>query len=307
MTSAPQRPFDQDVIQPFQIDATALRGRLVRLGPALDEILGRHDYPLSVAHLLGETLTLAVALAAALKYEGIFTLQIKGDGPVSLIVADVTSAGDLRAYGQFDTARVAKQTAAGWTGVALLGKGHLAFTVDQGEHSERYQGIVALLGRSLVECVQHYFRQSEQLQTTLRLAVDRSDSGWHSGAIMLQRMPGPVVGAGDITDEAQDADGWTRAKALLQSCSDAELRDSALPARDLLFRLFHEDGVRVFGPQPVRFGCRCSRERVVTVLQSLPADDIDHMRVDGVISATCEFCNATYTFDEDQIATLRAR
>src|SRR5215475_1943589 len=167
----PQIP--DDLVQPFQIEPFALRGRLVRLGPALDSILTRHAYPAPVATMLGEAITLALALAGALKYEGVFTLQTKGDGPIKLMVADVTTAGAIRGYAQFDAARLEAETAATGSVPRLLGAGYLALTVDQGEHTERYQGIVELQGSTLAECVHHYFRQSEQVEAGLKVAVAR--------------------------------------------------------------------------------------------------------------------------------------
>src|SRR5947209_13036623 len=178
-----------DLVQPFQIEATSLRGRLVRLGAVVDTILTRHAYPEPVATLLGEAIVVAVILAGALKYEGVFTLQTKGDGPVRLLVADVTSAGAVRGYAQYDAALLAK--AAGGKATAsvprLLGAGHIAFTVDQGEHTERYQGIVELQGATLAECAHHYFRQSEQLQAGIKTAIGReaTSGAWRAGGIVL--------------------------------------------------------------------------------------------------------------------------
>lgn len=296
-----ERPLDDDVIQTFQLDTSHLRGRFVRLGGVLDEILSRHAYPEPVAGLLGQTITLAVALAGMLKYDGIFTLQAKGDGPVGMIVADVTSAGDLRGYAHFDEDRVAGLAPGASTIPELLGGGYLAFTVDQGENTERYQGIVELAGSTLTESVNHYFRQSEQIETGMTVTVARKDDGWRSGALLLQRMPeegGTPVRASD------DEDDWRRAMVLMSSVTDAELTDPDLPANDLLFRLFHEEGVRVWPPVPVRAGCRCSRERVSTVLRSLPRSEIEELKVDGEVRVTCQFCSNTYGFDEDELARV---
>jgi len=288
-----------DIVQPFQIDASHLRGRLVRVGPVLDEILSKHAYPEPVAKLLGETITLAITLAGALKYEGIFTLQTKGDGPISLMVADVTSTGDVRGYAQFDAERLAGSEIDGAAPVpALLGNGYLAFTVDQGEHTERYQGIVELSGDTLADGVQHYFRQSEQLDTGIKVAVAFTDVGWRGGALMLQRLPEDQV---QQTLGSNVADDWRRAMVLMGTCSDKEMLDPNLPANDLLFRLFHEDGVRVWAPSDLFASCRCSRERVATVLASLPRDEIAELKVNGNVEVTCEFCNSTYTFDDAQL------
>jgi molecular chaperone Hsp33 len=292
--------LDDDLIQPFQLETTAFRGRLVRLGASLDEIFGKHDYPAPVARLLSEALALAGALAGALKYDGIFTLQTKGDGPVGMIVADVTSAGDVRGYAQFDRARVA--------GVGedadlptLLGRGYLAFTVDQGEHTERYQGIVELLGTTLAECAQHYFRQSEQLVTGLSVTARRVGAHWRAGALMLQRL---AEGAANLASATVEADDWQRSMVLMGTVTADELVDPQLTAHTLLFRLFHEEGVRAFAPVRVRHACRCSRDRVETVLRTLPAEDVEHMKVDGVITATCEFCSTAYRFTDADVAAL---
>jgi molecular chaperone Hsp33 len=294
-----ENPLNDDIVQPFQIDASHLRGRLVRVGPVLDEILSKHAYPEPVARLLGETITLAITLAGALKYEGIFTLQTKGDGPISLMVADVTSTGDVRGYAQFDAERLAGADIDSSAPVpALLGNGYLAFTVDQGEHTERYQGIVELSGDTLSDGIQHYFRQSEQLDTGIKVAVAFTDLGWRGGALMLQRLPQDQV---QQTLGSDVADDWRRAMVLMGTCTDKEMLDPNLPANDLLFRLFHEDGVRVWAPANLNASCRCSRDRVATVLASLPRDEIAELKVNGNVEVTCEFCNSTYTFDDAQL------
>ncbi len=284
-----------DLIQPYQIEASAIRGRLVRLGPALDEILTRHDYPDAVAAALGEALALAAMLAAALKYKGIFSLQTKGSGPLSLLVADISSVGDLRGYAQFDpqtTAAVLSRTGASPSVPRLFGSGYLAFTVDQGAHTERYQGIVELNGATLADCVHHYFRQSEQLETAVKLASARDCEGrWRAGGLMIQRMPDP----GGLASKHEEG-GWRRAAAFLASSTTAELLDPELPADRLLYRLFHEDGVRAFRPRSLRFACRCSRERVADMLGALPAGDIAEMKEDRETVVTCEFCSARYVF-----------
>ncbi len=301
-------PTPDDLVQPFQIDASGLRGRLVRLGPLLDEILTRHAYPEPVAALLGEAIALAAALAGALKYDGVFTLQTKGDGPVHLLVADVTSEGSVRGYAQFDAAKLAKAAAQGEVGGSvprLLGAGHLAFTVDQGEHTDRYQGIVELQGASLAECAHHYFRQSEQVEAGLKVAVARIADGdgvkrWRGGSLMVQRLPDE--GEAERREAAED--GWRRAVILMSSSTSAELVDPALAPEALLFRLFHEDGVRVYRRQELAARCRCSRERVERVLRMLPADELAEMKVEGRITVTCQFCSAAYGFDDDDIHAL---
>ncbi|MEA1649850.1 Hsp33 family molecular chaperone HslO [Nitrospirillum sp. BR 11164] len=304
---------DIDVVQPFQLDRSNLRGRMVRLGPVLDEILGRHAYPGPVAQMLAETITLATTLAAALKYEGVFTLQTKGDGPINLMVADVTSAGAVRGYAQFDEDKLtaALEAAGGasrpWAPVpTLLGKGYLAFTVDQGEHTQRYQGIVGLEGDRMDDCVRHYFTQSEQLATGIVVHAGLSDGGdWGGGAIMLQALPDED--AGSVASDAKPSDledDWRRAMALLSTVTPAEVLDPALPVNDVLFRLFHEEEVRAYDPHGLAAQCRCSRERVVTVLKSLPRDEVAELKVDGAVDVACEFCSTHYRFDDAELETV---
>lgn len=305
VTDRPSITPDDDLIQPFQLDVPKFRGRFVRLGPALDEILSKHDYPDAVARLLGEALALAAALSGALKYEGIFTLQTKGDGPVSMLVADVTSTGDLRGYASYDADAIARfpVEVRGEPDIrALIGTGYIAFTVDQGEHTERYQGIVELRGARLADAAQHYFRQSEQLVTGLSVAADRVDGRWRAGALMLQRL---AEGAANLAPGEIDEDDWRRSMLLMGTVTDGELVSAALSANEVLFRLFHEEEVRVYAPHRLRHACRCSRERVETVLVTLPEDDVEHMKVDGIITATCQFCSAAYTFTDEDVAKLR--
>jgi molecular chaperone Hsp33 len=305
-----------DLIQPFQIDAPQLRGRLVRLGASVDAVLSRHDYPEPVARLLGETLALIAALAGALKFDGVFSLQTKGDGPIRMMVADITSDGAMRGYAAFDEDALKSALGGGPAQPAgaplaapvprLLGHGHLAFTVDQGPDTERYQGIVELTGSTLADCVHHYFRQSEQLQAGIRVACARrpgSDGSprWRAGALMLQRLP-----EGEAPDETDDPadDDWRRSLLMMGSSTAAELIDPEITPDQLLFRLFHEDGVRVYRAHSVHAGCRCSRERVARMLRVLPRDEIAELKVDDEVVVTCEFCSSRYTFTDPQLAEI---
>jgi molecular chaperone Hsp33 len=207
----------------------------------------------------------------------------------------------MRGYARFDAERID----AGSDLATLLGDGRLALTVDQGDAGAAYQSIVELTGADLTECMQTYFRQSEQLKTGLKIAVGRvADNGtwrWRGGALMVQRLADQPV-----DDEHQE--DWHRTMLLLGTATDAELLDPGLPADALLYRLFHEEGVRVFAPQDLRFGCRCTRERVEKLLQSFPDAEVEEMRQDdGLVVVTCQFCNAGFRFDEAQLARLQAR
>jgi molecular chaperone Hsp33 len=301
------RLTQDDLVQPFRIDPFALRGRLVRLGPAIDRILSQHAYPEPVAAMLGEAITLAVVLAGALKYDGVFTLQTKGDGPIPMMVADVSTAGAVRGYAQYNATKLEAALAGARTSVSpvprLVGSGYIAFTVDQGEDTDRYQGIVELAGATLAECAQHYFRQSEQLQAGIKLSVGRAGPGgaWRAGGLMLQRVP-PEGGYGVIADDVED--GWRRAMVLMSSATAAELVDPELPPHGLLYRLFHEDGVRVYNTHTLEARCRCSRERIESILRAFPPDELEDMRKERVTTVTCEFCNASYVFDEADLDRL---
>jgi molecular chaperone Hsp33 len=261
-----------------------------------------------VAAMLGEAIALAVLLAGALKYDGIFTLQTKGDGPIRMMVADVSTDGAVRGYAQYDQQKLDTVIQAAGASAApsvprLLGGGYIAFTVDQGEETDRYQGIVELAGATLADCAQHYFRQSEQIQAGIKLAVGQTGPGhrWRAGGLMLQRVP-PEGGYRVIADDVED--GWRRAMVLMSSATTSELIDSGLTPHRLLFRLFHEDGVRVFKTHPLEARCRCSRERIETILRAFPPDELDDMQKERVTTVTCEFCSRRYTFDADEIGHL---
>jgi molecular chaperone Hsp33 len=287
-----------DQVQPFLIESSGIRGRLLRLEGVCDSILARHDYPAPVARLLAEMLALCGGLASLIKYEGVFTLQASGDGPLRMMVVDVTSEGAMRGYAGFDRERMETLMAAGDAQPSvpqLFGQGHLAFTVDQGGYSERYQGIVALTGDTLADCLQHYFMQSEQLQSGIVLAAGRRGAHWVSAALVLQRLPEEAVHA------IEDEDDWRRAMVLQASCSEDELLDDSLGFHNLLYRLFHEEGVRVFEPRPLKEGCRCSRAKLENVLKSMPRAEIDDLKSDGAVEVTCEFCTRLYRFDDDDL------
>jgi molecular chaperone Hsp33 len=309
--------WHEEAALPFQVPSLDLRGRLVRLGPSLDAMLERHNYPPPVGELLAEAMTLAATLATSIKYDGIFTLQIRGDGPVRLLVTDVTSTGQMRGYAQFDKpaleAALAKDAPAISPVPRLLGAGTLAFTVDQGPDTERYQGVVSLEGATLAECAQAYFRQSEQLKTGLRLAVSHAANGdggthWRGAALMIQRLPGELTpdGFSDDSDEADDR--WRRAVILLSTTTDREMLDGSLPAENLLYRLYHEEGVRASPPRHLQFGCRCSRQRIENVLRSFPKAEIAELKDErGEIVVTCEFCLTDYRFSDAEVEALWAQ
>ncbi|MBZ9935925.1 Hsp33 family molecular chaperone [Mesorhizobium sp. BR1-1-16] len=311
------QPAGDDAVLPFEVEGLDVRGRVIQMGPALSSMLARHDYPLPVSKLLGEAIVLGVLLGSSLKFEGQFLLQTQTDGPVDMLVVDFRTPGNLRAYARFDAERVAEMEAEGTLEPAeLLGNGVLAMTIDQGAHTSRYQGIVPLDGSSLEEVAHTYFAQSEQIPTAVRLAVaemmTREDGkvahSWRAGGLLVQFLPqsedrmrqrdlpgGDAPGGLDEDDD--DDDAWVEAKSLVSTTEDHELIDPEVPAERLLYRLFHERGVRVFDPTSVRDQCSCSRERIVGVLRSFSAEEITESIEDGAITVTCEFCGLKYTFD----------
>jgi molecular chaperone Hsp33 len=298
---------DSDVCISFLINGGAFRGRLVRLDASVTDILHRHGDPPAVSALLAEALAAATALAGALKYAGVFTLQIQGDGPVSMLVADVTSDGALRACAKFHPERLAAElahTRAGGLAPHLLGNGHLAFTVDQGPDTERYQGIVALAGGTLADSVHTYFRQSEQLDSALKLAVAPTpNGGWRAAALLVQRMPEEGGAPLPATAEERD-DAWRTAVILLGSLREAELLDPALDGLRLLYRLYATVGVRALKIKPVRAQCRCSRDRSARIIASFPLSEVRALSDDGAVHMTCEFCRTVYDFALDELERL---
>ncbi len=288
-----------DLIQPFQLDKTNFRGRIVRLNTVLNDILSAHQYPRSVAKLLAESLGLTTLLAAMLKFEGIFTLQASGKGLIKTLVCDMTSEGEIRGYAGFNEEDLDAIKALGDDATVgdLLGEGYLAFTVDH-KLADRYQGIVELQPTSIQESVFHYFEQSEQIKTAIHIELDQKENGqWIAGAIMVQKLPE------ETKIQLVDKDDWTRTQMLLQTVKKEELTDSSLTMNDLLYRLFHEEGVRVFQTQPLKKGCRCNTEKVMNVLRTLPPDDLDHASKEGRVDMTCQFCSKTFSFSRDEISS----
>lgn len=309
MTGAAGSDAFSDHVLPFQIEAVGVRGRLVRLGPAVEAVIGPHGYPPPIATIVAEALALGVVLASGLKYDGVFSLQLQGEGPVRLVVVDVTSGGDLRACARFEADGVDRLPASANGEVPLprlFGGGVMAFTVDQGPQTERYQGITAMEGASLGDCAHAYFRQSEQLDTAIHLCTTGFTSAAEpprAAALMIQRLP-PPPGAG----EADGEDDWRRAVVLMSSATAGEMLAPGLPSAHLLYRLFHEDGVRIYRQRALRHRCRCSRERVISTLRAFPLDELADMTetVEAAdeprIVVVCEFCKARYELALGELA-----
>ena len=309
---APSHVPVDDAVLPFEVAELDLRGRLTRLGPGLDDLLAKHDYPPQVGKLLGEAIVLTTLLGSSLKFDGRFILQTQTDGPVSFLIVDLQAPDRLRAYARFD----ARRLKAGQDSGALLGRGHLAMTVDQGPDMSRYQGLVALDGGSLEDAAHEYFLRSEQIPTRVRLAVGEEWRGgsdgprhrWRAGGMLLQFLPKAPERArqadlhpgdapeGTLAHTVEEDDAWIEGQSLIATVKDVELIDPDLSGERLLYRLFHERGVRVFAPQPLRARCSCSREAVSSMLKSFAPQDRAEMVKDGKVVVTCEFCSSVYQF-----------
>lgn len=303
-----------DIALPFAVEALDVRGRVVRLGGVMTQLIEGHRYPEPVARQVAEAVALTVLLGTSVKIDGRFQLQTRSDGPIDMIVVDLDTPNGLRAFARFDAGRLEGVPADG-----LLGKGHLAFTIEQKSVEARYQGIVALEGQGLEAAAHQYFRQSEQIPTALKLAAaEVVDPGgarhWRAAGLMAQFLPaaGERIAhvdldpgdapAGTPKPDVQEDDAWTEARSLVATVEDHELIDPTLSAEGLLYRLFHERGVRVFEPVALEHRCRCSRRRIVAMLrQFTPQERIEMREPEGGLSVKCEFCGTSHRFSDDDI------
>lgn len=331
MTDRAAGPFEgirlagDDKVVPFEVAPLDVRGRAVQLGPMLNTILDRHDYPAQVAALLGEAIVLTVLLGTSLKFDGKFILQTQTDGPVSLLVADFRTPDSVRAYARYDDVAIERAAKAGKaTPEALLGNGILAMTIDQGAHMQRYQGIVELNGATLEEVARQYFRQSEQIPTRVRLAVaemmtpgpagEGAQTSWRAGGMIAQFLPeapermrlkdlpgGELPEGFEEDDSISEDDSWVEAQLLVDTVADDELTDPGIGCERLLFRLFHEHGVRVFEGAHVADRCSCSRQKIVELIRAFPTDELEEAMDEGVVETTCEFCGKVYNVSREEL------
>lgn len=309
-----------DRVVPFQVEALDVRGRSVQLGPMLDQIIRRHNYPEPVTYLLAEAIVLTVLLGSSLKFDGKFILQTQTDGPVNLIVADFSTPGNIRAYARFDASRISELEHNGTiSSETLLGSGILALTIDQGSHTQRYQGVVQLDGTSFEEAARTYFRQSEQIPSEIRLGaaklVQSGDEGpteqWRAGGMISQFLPDAperirqvdLPSGNDEIDALIDNhhdDSWNELVALMDTIEPSELLDPTVGSERLLYRLFHERGVRVFDGASVTDRCTCSRTRISEIINGFSAEEVNACIESGRIVVNCEFCSAAYDFDPSE-------
>ncbi len=306
-----------DLILPFRTVKSGMVGKIVRLGGVVDEILSGHDNPEPVNRALGEAIVLTSLLGSGLKADSRLILQTKTDGPLGFLVVNYEQPGRLRGYASCKQERLAPLLSDGRIDQGrLIGKGHLALTIDPGGSMDSHQGIVALTGKPLIEAAHEYFRQSEQIPTFIRVAVARHYSAsaggwsWRAGGLMVQHLVSETErvrlaaarGEGDEDLLIGDDDHWQRVSILAATVEDHELLDPLLAPDRLLLRLFHEEGVRAGPACPVATYCRCSRDRIRLLLKSFgPAELSDMVEPDGCIAVKCEFCTETYRIPEQEL------
>ena len=304
MTSSKSIPFDN--CTSFFIENGVYQGRFIRLNKVVNTIISKHNYEKPIAAVVAESTALGALLASQLKYEGLFTLQIQSNGVINLVVVDVTSEGKIRACARYDkhhleeSQKLRKTSGEIESAPHLLGGGYLAFTVDQGPNTELYQGVVDLQGKNLSECALRYFKQSEQIDTDLKLflkAPEGESASWLSAGIMLQKMPSK----GSLLSPEEEAETWNEAKIFLQSLSEDEVFDATLSAENILTRLFHDNKLHITNSKDYEFGCRCSREKLLHTLQTFSKEDVDAMIENNKVTATCNFCSEQYVFEPGEL------
>lgn len=317
MTSGTQIAWD-DTVLPFQLDRSDIRGRVVRLDGVLDQVLKQHNYPNQIEALVAEAALLTALIGQSVKLRWKLSLQVRGKGPARLIATDYygpTEDGEparIRAYASFDADRLDSSASP----FSQIGEGYFAVMIDQGRDMLPYQGFTPIAGGSLSACAETYFAQSEQLPTRFALTFGKSqepgrDPHWRGGGVMLQHMP--RVGGGVAAEVASGEDGllshvdilsgeegenWTRANLLLDTVEELELIGPQVTPSDLLVRLFHEEGPRVFDSQTLRFGCSCSEDKVRQTMSIYSQKDIQKMLApNGMVTADCQFCGAHYEME----------
>ncbi len=288
-----------DTLRRFVFERYPFRGQLVHLGPAWKAMMEHHDYPEHVRNTLGEAVAAAALLASTLKFHGLLTLQLRGEGPMHLMLVECTDGLALRAVARFRESPDTKDLR------VLSGDGALTVTVENDGAANRYQGIVPLSGASMSDCLREYFESSEQLPTRLWLHAD----GENVSGLLLQRLPvtskspGVTESGGQAVPEDELEDAWRRVQLVADTVTGAELAE--LDDQKLLHRLFSEDDVRMFESTPVFFRCRCSRERVENMLKALGRDEVDSIVEEfGQVEVRCEFCSRAYRLDAVDCAAL---
>lgn len=296
----PDMIFDDQIV-PFKVDALNIRGRTLQLGSVVNDILQKHAYPDKVAELLAQMLALTALLGASLKFQGKLIAQIHSDGPVNLLICDFQTPQALRGYAKFDAEKIQGDISKN----ALIGKGILAITIDQGAKMRPYQAIVPLDGKTIEENIENYFSQSEQLPTKIRLSAAQYFSNennlktWRAGGIFVQSLPEASAPSSDKENEQETRsakDKWNEVEALIKTIEPSELIDPTIKANNLLFRLFNAYDTHIFEPTSIKAQCNCSYERLKGILENLSPEEKKEAAIDGKIEVSCEFCAQKYQF-----------
>ena len=291
----------------FHINNGAFFGRIVRLDKVINDIISRHDYPETLNDIIAESTALTALLSSTIKYDGLFSFQTKSDGPVGTIAVDVTSEGIVRATAQYDRDRINAAKALRKTlgeheeTPNFLGHGYLAFTVDQGGPDKTYQGVTDIQGKTLADCAMRYFRQSEQIDTFIRLFVHKPqtpEGRWAAAGLLIQKLPSA---GGKISEETDIEESWKEAIIFAESLQADEIFNADLSNQDLLHRLYHAHGLEVAENKTYRFGCRCSREKLHNILSAMKEEELDSLVENGTITAKCEFCGEQYSFAKGEL------
>jgi molecular chaperone Hsp33 len=294
-----------DFVLPFSMPELGVRGRVVRLEALSERALSAHELPEPAGRTLSEALVLTAMLGSSLKLDGRLTLQTKGSGPLDLLTVDYYGANaervnaGLRGYARVNADKMATVSGESQSFESMVGDGVLAITIEPRVGEQSYQGIVPLSTQSLAASAEGYFFQSEQLPTTIKLAAapayvpGNKHPAWRAGGIMLQVIP----------NSERDEDDWERLSMFVSTVEDIELLDTSLAPEELLWRLFHQDAVRVHAPESLAFHCGCDGARIASVLRNYPAEQLQGLKdTDGIIRARCEFCGTTHSFDEADLA-----
>ena len=319
MTDAPLTEKWDDIVLPFQLDRSDIRGRVARLDGVLDQILAQHQYPLEVSSQVAEAALLTALIGQTIDLRWKLSLQIRGNGPLRIVATDYygpTEDGDparIRAWASFDEERLEQTEGSAFD---KIGKGMFAILIDQGNGTQPYQGITPLAGGSLSACAETYFAQSEQLPTRFHTVAALATApggaeGWRAGGLMIQHLPkaspsvtgeggsgeGGLLAANDVLDDDAE-ENWNRAVILMDSAEEIEMIGPHVSQTQLLTRLFHEEEPRIYAPQPIEFGCTCGEDKVRNTMSMYSAKDIAHMTTDdGKVTADCQFCGAHYEMD----------
>ena len=276
----------KDILNRFMFEKAPVRGELVQLDQAWQAVISRHDYPAEVRDILGQAMAATTLLSATIKFLGSITLQIQGDGPVSMLVVQVNTEKKVRAMASYEDEELKPGLK------NLFGDARLMITIEMDNAAERYQGIVELGDRDIAAALEEYFKQSEQLKTRLWLTADDK----MAAGFLLQEMPKE-----SMPDE--DGDAWNRFTLLADTLEDKELYQ--LNAQEILHRLYHEEDVRLFAPEQIEFSCSCSQEKIEQTLRTMGAEEVqDILAEQGHVEVACNFCNQRYKFDAVDVKKL---